>query len=89
MGDFAKYTGRLSKGAASGERILEVLDRVPEIRDLPGSVPAPAFRGAVRFDHVSFAYEPGYAVLGDIDFEVAPASGWRWSAPPETANRRS
>ena len=35
---------------------------------------APAFRGggAVRFDHVSFAYEPGRPVLEEIDCEISP-----------------
>jgi len=70
--DFAKYTGRLAKASAAGERVLDVLDRTPDVRDLPGAVPAPAFRGAVRFDRVSFAYEPGRPVLEEIDCEILP-----------------
>jgi len=70
--DFAKYTGRLAKASAAGERVLDVLDRTPDVRDLPGAVPAPAFRGAVRFDRVSFAYEPGRPVLEEIDCEISP-----------------
>jgi ATP-binding cassette subfamily B protein len=70
--DFAKYTGRLAKAAVAGERILDVLERTPEVRDLPGAAPAPHFRGAVRFENVSFAYEPGKPVLDQIDFEVHP-----------------
>lgn len=72
--DLAKYTGRLAKAAASGERIIEVLDTRPEIRDRPGARPAPPFRGVVRFERVSLAYEPGQEVLRSLDFEV-PA-GW-------------
>ena len=70
--DFAKYTGRLAKASAAGERVLDLLDRTPDVRDLPGAVPAPAFRGAVRFDRVSFAYEPGRPVLEEIDCEISP-----------------
>jgi len=70
--DFAKYTGRLAKASAAGERVLDLLDRAPDVRDLPGAVPAPAFRGAVRFDRVSFAYEPGRPVLEEIDCEISP-----------------
>ena len=70
--DFAKYTGRLAKASAAGERVLDVLDRTPDVRDLPGAVPAPAFRGAVRFERVSFAYEPGRPVLEEIDCEILP-----------------
>lgn len=70
--DFAKYTGRLAKATAAGERVLDLLDREPEIRDLPGAVAAPPLRGAVAFRNVSFEYEPGRPVLRDINLDVAP-----------------
>jgi ATP-binding cassette subfamily B protein len=70
--EFAKYTTRLGKASAAGERVLDLLHRVPEIRDLPGAVRAPALHGAVRFEHVDFSYEDGAELLRDIDFEVAP-----------------
>ncbi len=72
MRDVAKYTGRIAKAAASGERILDILDTVPEIRDKRGAVPAPHFQGRVRFENVSFAYEPGHYVLKELNFEVQP-----------------
>src|SRR5262245_16595140 len=72
MRDFAKYTGRLAKASAAGERVLDLLDRVPDVRDLPGAVTAPPLRGAVRFEGVSFAYEPGRPALEQIDCEVEP-----------------
>jgi ATP-binding cassette subfamily B protein len=70
--DFAKYTGRLGKASAAGERVVDLLERTPEIHDLPGAVAAPAFRGAVRFVDVGVAYEPGQHVLRDVTFDVAP-----------------
>ena len=70
--DFAKYTGRLAKATAAGERVLDLLEQTPDVSDLPGSVPAPAFRGAVRFENVTFAYEPNCCVLEQLDFEVEP-----------------
>jgi ATP-binding cassette subfamily B protein len=70
--EFAKYTTRIGRAAAAGERVLDLLDRTPEIRDLPGARPAPAFRGMVHFDHVSFSYEPGRQALQDIDVTVQP-----------------
>lgn len=68
--DLAKYTSRIAKASAAAERVLDVLDRVPEIRDLPGARRAPAFRGAVRFDHVGFEYDQGRTTLHDINFEL-------------------
>ena len=70
--DFAKYTGRLGKASAAGERVIELLERVPDVRDLPGAVRAPAFRGEVAFADVSFAYESGQRLLETINLEVKP-----------------
>jgi len=70
--DTAKYTGRLAKATAACERVVDLLEIEPEVRDLPDAVPAPALRGGIRFEGVSFAYEPGQPVLEDISFEVHP-----------------
>lgn len=70
--NFAKYTGRLAKAAASGERILDVLSQQPDVRDLPDAISAPIFRGEVCFDHVHFAYEPGQVLLEDINLTIQP-----------------
>jgi ATP-binding cassette subfamily B protein len=68
--DFAKYTGRMAKASAAGERVIDLLDRVPDVRDLPGAVRAPAFAGRVQFDDVSFAYERGQELLKDVQLEI-------------------
>lgn len=68
--DFAKYTARLGKASAAGERVIDLLERVPDVRDLPGAVRAPSFTGALKFDHVSFSYERDRELLQDIDLEV-------------------
>lgn len=70
--DFAKYTGRIAKASAAGERVLEVFEQEPEVRNRPDAVEAPSFRGAVQFDNVSFAYEPGRPVLHNVNFEAEP-----------------
>jgi len=68
--DLAKYTGRLARATAAGERVIELLDRKPEIRDLPDARPAPSLRGHVRFEDVCFSYEPGRSVLNNLNVEV-------------------
>jgi ATP-binding cassette subfamily B protein len=70
--DFAKYAARIAKASAAGERVLDVLDRTPEVRNLPGAVPAPKLRGEVRFENLNFEYEPGHRVLRNIDFVIEP-----------------
>src|SRR6266404_5656256 len=70
--DFAKYTSRLGKASAAGERVIDLLERVPDVRDLPGASSAPPFRGQIQFDHVRFDYERGRRLLEDIHFLVQP-----------------
>lgn len=70
--NFAKYTGRLSKAAASAERVIDILEEQPDVRNSPDAIHAPSFKGAVRFDRVSFAYESGQDLLKEIDLEVKP-----------------
>lgn len=69
---FAKYTARLAKASAAGDRVLDVLEESPEVQDLPGAVPASPFRGEVRFEGVSFGYEDGRKALDGIDLAVRP-----------------
>ncbi len=68
--DFAKYSSRLAKASAACERVLELFERKLDVYDLPNSIEAPPLRGEVRFDNVSFAYEPGHLVLENIDIQV-------------------
>jgi ABC-type multidrug transport system fused ATPase/permease subunit len=53
-------------------RVVEILETNPTIRDLPNARPLTHCRGVVRFDNVSFGYDPNRPVLKDIDFEAQP-----------------
>lgn len=68
--DFAKYTARLGKASAAGERVIDLLERVPDVRDLPGAVKAPAFRGDVTFAGVDFHYDCGRELIKDVRLEI-------------------
>ena len=72
MRQFAKYTGQIAKATASGERIVDLLEIEPTIKDVRGAISASPFRGAVRFENVSFAYEDENLTLKNIDFDVKP-----------------
>jgi ATP-binding cassette subfamily B protein len=52
------------------DRMFELLEREREVADPPG---APALRvgeGAVRFENVSFAYDPARPILHGVSFEI-------------------
>ncbi len=70
--NFAKYTGRLSKAAASAERVIDILEEKPDVCNSPDAIQAPPFKGVVRFERVSFAYEPEQDLLKEINLEVQP-----------------
>ncbi len=53
-------------------RVFEILDAPIEVQSRPGALRRARLQGAVRFQHVSFAYDPNQAVLEDIDFGVSP-----------------
>jgi ABC-type multidrug transport system, ATPase and permease components len=58
---------------ASSERVFEIMDTPPEIKDppRPKRLPRPV-RGEVVFDNVSFAYTEGWDVLREINLRVKP-----------------
>lgn len=55
---------------ASAERIFGLLDTEPDVRDRPGARELPAITGDVRFEGVTFAYNPGEPVLTDVNLEA-------------------
>jgi ATP-binding cassette subfamily B protein len=57
---------------AGAERVFDLMDRDPEPPDLPDARPILSTRGEVRFDHVSFAYEPETPILHDLSLEAQP-----------------
>jgi ABC-type multidrug transport system fused ATPase/permease subunit len=65
------YTGSTIRQAAGGaERVMEVLDAEPEVRDQPGAHPLPRARGHVCLENVTFGYEPGRPVLEEVSLDV-------------------
>jgi ABC-type transport system involved in Fe-S cluster assembly fused permease/ATPase subunit len=53
------------------ENMFAMLARKPEIEDRPGARPLQVRAGTIRFDNVSFAYEPARPILKGLSFEVA------------------
>jgi ATP-binding cassette, subfamily B, heavy metal transporter len=53
------------------EIMFSLLARKPEIEDHPGARALQVRSGSIRFENVSFAYEPARPILCDLSFEVA------------------
>src|SRR5207237_5019762 len=52
------------------EKMFNVLQRDPEIKDVPGAKPLVVTSGNVRFEDVRFAYETERPILKGLSFEV-------------------
>lgn len=74
-----QFTGALS-ALAGAERVFRLLDQQPDwdesgqdrTPDEPPLVPLDNFSGRVRFDNLSFHYEPEKPVLREINFTTEP-----------------
>jgi ABC-type multidrug transport system fused ATPase/permease subunit len=61
----------LQHALAASERVFEILDTPPEVRDRPGVVaPVRRLDGNVEFRQVSFEYRAGYPILSDVNLTV-------------------
>ncbi|MGX7704341.1 ABC transporter ATP-binding protein [Methylobacterium sp. Gmos1] len=58
------------KGIAGFRRYMALLATAPDIVDRAGAIPAPAFRGEIRFEGVRFGYGDGRPVLDRVDLAV-------------------
>src|SRR5467141_344616 len=52
------------------EKMLGVLSRNPEVKDVPGAKPLIVTPGSVRFEDVRFSYDPERTILKGLSFEV-------------------
>jgi ATP-binding cassette, subfamily B, bacterial len=71
----SRQANQIGKSLVSGERIIELLNAEPSVKESPDARPAPAFDGRVTFEDLSFAYEDEAGeVLRDMDFDVEAGS---------------
>ncbi len=66
------WIGEGQRATASGERIFQVIDEPEEIRDTPDARELPEGPGRIRFEHVTFGYDPARPVLHDVELELEP-----------------
>jgi ATP-binding cassette subfamily B protein len=57
--------------AADADRVCEILEVEPAVQDRPEATDA-VIAGPIRYEHVSFGYEPGRKALDDVSLEARP-----------------
>jgi ATP-binding cassette subfamily B protein len=60
----------IKQSLADLDKMFGLLEREREVADAPGSQPLRVSAGTVRFEHVSFAYDPARPILHDLSFEI-------------------
>ncbi|MGB0630810.1 MAG: ABCB family ABC transporter ATP-binding protein/permease [Alphaproteobacteria bacterium] len=54
------------------EQMVRIFEEEPEVTDADDAVPLPGGPGAIRFENVSFAYDPRRPILKNVSFELQP-----------------
>ena len=60
------------QGQASVNKLRDLVDTEPEVREAVDAVDLPPIEGGIAFDHLSFEYLPGRPVIEDVDLVMAP-----------------
>ncbi|MEM2612203.1 MAG: ABC transporter ATP-binding protein, partial [Thermoproteota archaeon] len=63
---------RYAEAVISANKIFEILDTEPEVKEKPNAIELKKVKGEVRFENVVFGYEEEKPVLKGISFEVKP-----------------
>lgn len=69
--ELSGVNNRIQESSAAGDRIFEILDTKPKIRDSENAVSLDKFQKSIVFKNVNFVYEDSFEpVLNDISFSV-------------------
>lgn len=69
--NISNFYNQLVTNMAGAERIFEILDIEPDIKDRPDAKPLPEIKGDVSFRNVTFGYDEGQTVLNNVSFDVS------------------
>jgi ATP-binding cassette subfamily B protein len=74
VSSMAGIVNTLQQSLTGARRVFEVLDAPLEVDDPVSPREPERVLGRLRFDAVSFGYEPGRPVLEDVSFEIEPGA---------------
>ncbi len=72
IANLGSFYNQIITNLAAAERVFEVIDLDPEIKDGEKVGIMPEITGRVRFKNVGFAYEDGVPVLENVSFDITP-----------------
>ena len=65
----------LQHALASGERVFEIIDRQPDVKEIPNALlPSTNMRGEIEFQEVTFAYVEGKPIIKNLSMKIQPGN---------------
>lgn len=68
----ATIAEKMTKGSISGGRIMRLMSNDPPVQESKRAVEAPALRGKIVFENVSYTHSSGRKILNAINLELMP-----------------
>ncbi len=72
LGQVTSINEQYQNAIVSARRLREILGAEPTPAIAPNAKPLPPGGGGVRYEHVTFGYDPANPVLHDVSFEAPP-----------------
>jgi ATP-binding cassette subfamily B protein len=70
--NFGNFYNQLMMAMAGAERVFDLLGMQPDVQDVPDARPLARITGQVKFEDVTFGYNPERPVLHGVSFEARP-----------------
>ncbi len=60
----------ITSSLSAAERIFDVIDTEPQIKDLPNAIEMPDIKGAIEFKNVTFGYDPFKPIIKEFSVSI-------------------
>lgn len=70
--NLADQLNNLQKATTASERLFNLLDVEPDVRDSEDAIDVPSFKGKIEFKNVWFCYKKDEWILKDVSFVISP-----------------
>lgn len=72
MNTFSQSASVIQGARAQLDRVFEIIESVPDIKEQLAAFTLPKVRGQLEFKQVSFGYEPGHDILKNLNLVIEP-----------------
>lgn len=74
IGAVSMIANSVQRSVTGAQRVFEVMDTRVEVADVPDAKKIGRARGEVKFEHVTFGYDPSEPVLHDVELHIKPGT---------------